>query len=101
MPIYRPTPQVANRATATMQPFELPGSPAPQLPPAPQIANPPSAPSLAQGPGSDLTVTWTAPAIDSTHTAATGFNLGSSPSGAATWTIVSGVTSPYLLSGLA
>ena len=64
-------------------------------------ANPPSAVSLAQGPGSDLTVTWTAPATDSTHGAATGFNLQSSPSGAGTWTIVSGVTSPYLLSGLA
>ena len=101
MPIYRPTPKVANRATATMQPLKLPSSPTPQLPPTPQIANPPSAPSLAQGPGSDLTVTWPAPAIDSTHAAATGFNLGSSPSGAATWTIVSGVTSPYLLSGLA
>src|SRR5208282_2051414 len=57
--------------------------------------------SLAQGTGSDLMVTWTAPAVDSTHGAATGFNLRSSPSGAATWTTVSGVTSPYILSGLA
>jgi len=63
--------------------------------------NTPSTASLAQGPGSDLTVTWTAPAIDSTHSAATGFNLQSSPSGAGTWTTVSGVTSPYTLSGLA
>ncbi len=78
-----------------------PSSPTPQLPPTPQMANPPSAALLAQRPGSALTVTWTAPAIDSTHDAATGFNLRSSPSGAATWTTVSGVTSPYLLSGLA
>jgi len=63
----------------------------------------PNAPSvsLAQGIGSDLTVTWAAPAIDSTHNAATGYNLRSSPSGAGTWTVVSGVTSPYDLSGLA
>jgi hypothetical protein len=63
--------------------------------------NPPGAASLAQGTGSDLMVTWTAPAIDGTHSAATGFNLRSSPSGAGTWTTVTGVTSPYDLSGLA
>jgi hypothetical protein len=63
--------------------------------------NTPSAASLAQGTGSNLTVTWTAPAVDSTHSVATGFNLRSSPSGAGTWTTVSGVTSPYSLSGLA
>jgi hypothetical protein len=63
--------------------------------------NAPGVPSLAQGAGSNLTVTWTAPATDSTHGAATGFNLRSSPSGAGTWTIVTGVTSPYTLSGLA
>src|SRR5208283_1811857 len=65
------------------------------------VPNTPSGVSLAQGTGSNLTVTWTAPAIDSTHNAATGFNLRSSPSGAGTWTTVSGVTSPYTLSGLA
>jgi titin len=65
------------------------------------IPNTPAAASLAQGTGSNLTVTWTAPAVDSTHNAATGFNLRSSPSGAGTWTTVSGVTSPYTLSGLA
>jgi hypothetical protein len=69
--------------------------------PTPQVPNTPSAASLAQGTGSNLTVTWTAPAIDSTHNAAIGFNLRSSPSGAGTWTTVSGVTSPYTLSGLA
>jgi hypothetical protein len=106
MSIYRPTPRPANRATATMHAYG-PLSPTPQptpVPtptPTPQIANPPSAASLAQAPGSGLTVTWTAPAIDSTHDAAIGFNLQSSPSGAATWTMVSGVTSPYFLAGMA
>ena len=64
------------------------------------MPNTPGAPALAQGSGSDLTVTWTAPPVDSTHGAATGFNLRSSLSGTAAWTIVSGVTSPYDLSGL-
>jgi hypothetical protein len=63
--------------------------------------NTPGAATLVQGTGSNLTVTWAAPAIDGTHNAATGFNLRSSPSGAGTWTPVSGVTSPYLLTGLA
>ncbi len=70
-------------------------------PPTPQLPNPPSAPSLAQGVGCNLTVTWTAPAVDSTHSASLGCNLRSSPTGAGTWTTVSGVTSPYALSGLA
>ena len=71
MPIYRPTPSVANRPWATMLPLKARGSatPTPPVPPTPtpQIANPPSAPSLAHGSGSTLTVTWSAPAIDSTH----------------------------------
>jgi hypothetical protein len=67
----------------------------------PFAPNAPNAASLAQGTGSNLTVTWTAPAVDNTHGAATGFNLRSSPSGVGTWTTVSGVTSPYALSGLA
>ncbi len=73
------------------------------LPPAPPVylPNAPNAASLAHGTGSALTVTWTAPSIDSSHSAATGFNLQSSPSGAGAWTIVSGVTRPYNLSGLA
>jgi hypothetical protein len=54
----------------------------------------------ADGTTSKLTVTWTAPAIDGTHNAATGYNLRSSPSGAGTWTTVTGVTSPYTLTGL-
>ncbi len=65
------------------------------------LPNTPQAPSLAQGSGSDLTVTWPAPAIDSAHSAATVFDLQSSPSGANTWTTVSNVASPYDLSGLA
>ena len=68
--------------------------------PSAQIPNPPSAPSLAQGPGSDLIVTWAAPAVDGTHSAATWYNLQFSPSGANTWTPVSNVTSPCDLSGL-
>jgi titin len=64
------------------------------------VPNTPGAASLAQGTGSNLTVTWTAPAVDGMHNAAAGYNLRSSPSGAGTWTTVSGVTSPYTLSGL-
>jgi hypothetical protein len=52
------------------------------------------------GSNSKLTVTWTAPTVDSTHAAATGYNLRSSPTGAGTWTVVSGVSSPYMLTGL-
>jgi hypothetical protein len=52
------------------------------------------------GTNSKLTVVWTAPATDSTHGAATGYNLRYSPSGAGTWTTVTGVTSPYTLTGL-
>ncbi len=63
--------------------------------------NVPGAPSLARGTGSNLTVTWSAPAVDGTHNAATGFNVWSSPSGLATWTTASTVTSPYTLTGLA
>jgi Fibronectin type III domain len=64
------------------------------------IPNAPAAPSLAQGPGSDLTVNWAPPTVDSTHSAATAFNLQSSPSGFNLWTTVSNVASPYDLSGL-
>ena len=52
------------------------------------------------GTTSKLAVTWGAPAVDGTHGAATGYNLRYSPSGAGTWTVVSGVTSPYTLTGL-
>lgn len=66
----------------------------------PFIPNTAAAATLAQGTGSNLTVTWTAPAVDATHSAATGYNLRSSPSGANTWTTVSAVISPYTLTGL-
>ena len=85
---------------ALVPPAATPAPPPPPPPPTPQIANSPGAPSLAQASGSNLTVTWTAPSADSTHDAATGFNLQFSPSGAATWTAVAGVTSPYTLTGL-
>ncbi len=98
MPIYRPTPIVPNRSGATMQAM-VRSSATP--PPPPQIANPPSAPLLAQGSGSSLSVIWNAPGVDSTHDAAAGFNLRSSPSGVGTWTTVTNITSPYTLSGLA
>jgi hypothetical protein len=64
------------------------------------LPNAPAAASLAQGTGSNLTVTWTAPATDGTHSAATSYNVRSSPSGAGTWTTVSAVASPYTLAGL-
>jgi hypothetical protein len=66
-----------------------------------QVPNMPDRLSLAQGSGSDPIVTWGPAAIDGMHGGATGFNLRSSPSGAGAWTLASGVTSPYDLSGLA
>lgn len=107
MQIYRPTPRPPLRGAATMLPYKPPASAAPAQPtptptvtPTAQIANPPGNVSLAQAPGGALTVTWTAPTVDSTHDAATGFNLQYTPVGLSPWTMISGVTSPYLLSGL-
>ncbi len=104
MSIYPRTPR--NLAPATMisaarisAATSTPTPPSPQ-PPATQISNASSAPSLAQGAGTDLAVTWAAPAVDSAHSAATGFNLRFSCSGANTWTTLPNVTSPYELSGL-
>jgi titin len=82
----------ASSTTATPQPTPTPS---------PQIANPPSAPSVTQGSGSNLTVTWSAPLVDSTHDAATAFNLRFAVSGTGTWASVTSVASPYVLSGLA
>jgi hypothetical protein len=65
------------------------------------VPNAPAAPVSADGTASSLTVTWTAPATDSAHGAATSFNLRSSPSGAGDWTVATGVASPYILAGLA
>lgn len=74
-----------------------PGVPPPSTP----LPYPPTALSLARGSGSTLTATWTAPATDSTHSAATGYNLRYGPTGTGTWTNVSAVAKPYTLSGLA
>jgi hypothetical protein len=68
----------------------------PYAPNAPAIAGVAPPPDCTN---SKLAVTWTAPAIDGTQGAATGYNLRSSPTGAGTWTTVSGVTSPYTLAG--
>jgi hypothetical protein len=105
MSIYRPTPRSQLRGSATMLPYKPPASAAPAQPtptptPTAQMANLPSNVSLAQAPGGALTVTWAAAAVDNTHDAATGINLQYSPSGTNIWTMVPGVTSPYLLSGL-
>lgn len=81
-----------------MRPFGQPATI--QTVPVPQAPNPPTSVSLAQTSGG-LTVTWAAAAVDSTHSAATGYNLQYSPAGSGTWTTVSGVISPYILSGLA
>lgn len=97
MPIYRPTP--GNRAQAVMIPVARPNVSAST--PATWVPNAPSAPSLSQGSGSSLSVTWVAPPVDAAHSAATGFNLRFSPSGANSWTTLSNVSSPYALSGLA
>jgi Fibronectin type III domain len=96
MSIYPPTP--GNRAQAIMMP--QPATPTPVQVPTILPPNTPQGLSLAQGPDTDLTVTWSAPAADTTHGAATGYNLQYSPSGADSWTAVSNVTSPYVLSGL-
>jgi hypothetical protein len=65
------------------------------------LPNTPPAPSLAQGLGSDLTVSWAAPSVDSAHSAATAFNLQFSPSQANLWTTIPNASNPYDLSGLA
>jgi Fibronectin type III domain len=100
MSVYRPTPIPAIRHTATMRAFSA-TSASPAVAPATQAPNAPSAPSLAQSSVGALVVTWAAPAIDLTHNAATAFNLWWSPSGANNWTTVTGVSSPYTLTGLA
>jgi hypothetical protein len=97
MSVYPPTPRVQFRNAATMMPYKPP-APLPPAPPA-QIANAPGNPSLTQASAGAIAVTWSAPANDSTHDAAMGFNLRFSPSGANSWTVVPGVASPYVLAG--
>ncbi|HUB15579.1 MAG TPA: fibronectin type III domain-containing protein [Acetobacteraceae bacterium] len=81
-------------------------SPASTLATAAAAPNPPNAPAVASvapvtdGSVTRLAVIWTAPAVDGSHAAATGYNLRFSPSGAGTWTTVSGVSSPYTITGL-
>lgn len=95
MPIYPRAPRVPYRGMGTMR---AAGSSVSQTVMMPNV---PGTPSLAQGNGSDLTVIWAAPTADTTHSAAATYNLRSSPSGANSWIVVSGVVSPYDLSGLA
>jgi len=68
--------------------------------PTPMAPNTPEVPVLAHGLGSDLIVTWTEPAVDPVHSAATGFALRHGPAGTGTWTVVQGVSSPHELSDL-
>ena len=78
----------ASLATAPAGPF---------APNAPEIArvSPPG-----DGTTGKLAVSWTAPASDTGHDAATGYNLRYSLAGAANWTVASGVASPHILTGL-
>ena len=55
---------------------------------------------IVLGAGNSLGVSWTPPAADATHGAATGFNLRSTPAGTSTWAVVAGVSSVYTLNGL-
>jgi hypothetical protein len=94
-----PAPQTAWEPS---EPAQGGGSAVPTVSAAP-AAMPPSAPSvpvLAQGIGSDLIVTWTAPPVDPTHSTATSFSLRHGPGGVGTWTVVQGVSSPHELSNL-
>jgi hypothetical protein len=62
---------------------------------------PPTGLALAQGSGSNLTATWTAPATDSTHGAATGYNIRFRLSASGSWITNAQVSSPSTLTGLA
>src|SRR5690348_15621818 len=72
MPIYLRTP--GNRAQAVMMPVARPIT-APTQVQTILLPNTPQGLALAQGQGSDLTVTWSAPAFDDTHGSAAGYNL--------------------------
>jgi hypothetical protein len=66
----------------------------------------PNAPAISSviappdGTASKLVAAWTAPGVDPNHGAAIGYNLRYSAHGANTWTTVTGVTSPYTVTGL-
>ena len=83
--IWSPT---STLATATAGPF------APNVPAIASVVPPPD------GTAGKLAIVWTAPATDASHGAATGYNLRYAPAGAGSWTTVTGVTSPYSLTGL-
>lgn len=97
MPIYQPTPGV--RSHSVMLPLSRVTAPAASLPTT-LVPNIPPAPSLTQGAGGDLTASWATPPVDSSHGAATGFNLQFSLAGANAWTVLSNVASPHVLVGL-
>lgn len=96
--------------------FGQPGAPAPSTawpqpagvtassPGMPQQAAPvPYAPSsviVAPSGSSSLIASWAAPTADSTHAAATSFNVRISPSGAGNWTTMAGANSPFIVTGL-
>lgn len=67
---------------------------------------PPNVPTISSvapvpdGTTSKLAVTWSAPVTDSTHDAATGYDLQYSVSGVGSWTAVTGGTSPATITGL-
>ncbi|HEY7577671.1 MAG TPA: fibronectin type III domain-containing protein [Acetobacteraceae bacterium] len=71
------------------------GPAAPNQPSITAVAPPPD------GTAGALTVNWTAPATDSAHGPAAGYNLRYSASGAGNWTTVPGVASPCTITGLA
>ena len=62
---------------------------------------PPTGLALAQGSGSALTATWTAPTADTNHGAATGYNIRFGLAGSGNWTTSALVASPYTLGSLA
>ena len=70
-------------------------------------ATAPNAPAIASvvappdGTVSKLTVAWSTPSPDASHSVATGFDLRHGPAGSGTWTTITGVTSPFTITGLA
>lgn len=69
-------------------------------------ATAPNAPSITtvapppDGTTSKLLVAWDAPAVDASHSEATGYNLRYRSSGTGNWTTVSDARSPYTITGL-
>jgi hypothetical protein len=93
-----PAPKTAWRS----KPSQGGGSTVQPVASAPTVMSPnvPSTPVLAQGAGSNLIVSWTPPAVDQAHGAATGFALRHGSADSETWTIVQEVWNPYQLSDL-